>query len=126
MNFKKNVVPPTKKPLFTGYGNDYMMQQPKRSVSLLTLFLVIVCTFVLAFVFFKNYDRISNLFPSVIESTTGFEIGQSVSLSGMLQANGDLIMYTHTLTLADATVVGLKSRTLDISTYATGMIVDIQ
>ncbi len=125
MNFKKNVVPPTiKKPLFTGYGNDYMMQQPKKSVSLLTLFVVIICTFVLAFLLFRNFDRITTWFSSSISSTTGFEIGQNVSLSGMLQANGDLISYTHTLTLADATVVGLKSRTLDISLY-TG-IVDIQ
>jgi hypothetical protein len=42
----------------------------------------------------------------------------------MLQANGDLISYTHTLTLPDTTVVGLKSRTLDLSMY-TGMI-DVQ
>jgi len=124
MNFKKNVVPPTKKPLFTGYGNDYMMQPPKRSVSLLTLFIVILCTFILAFVLFKNFDRISNRFSSSIESTTGFEIGQEVSLSGMLQADGDLISYTHTLTLADATIVGLKSRTLDLSVYS--WMIDIQ
>ncbi|MFA6256501.1 MAG: hypothetical protein WC606_04960, partial [Candidatus Absconditabacterales bacterium] len=47
-----------------------------------------------------------------------------VSLSGMLQANGDLISYTHTLTLPDATILGLKSRTLDLGLY-TGFI-DIQ
>ena len=125
MNFKKNVVSPTKKPLFTGYGNDYMHQQPKRSMSLLTLFIVIVCTFFVAFALFKNFDRMSSWFSS-IESTTGFEIGQTVSLSGILQANGDLISYTHTLTLTDTTIVGLKSRTLDLNTYATGMTVDIQ
>ncbi|MFA7298124.1 MAG: hypothetical protein WC010_00555 [Candidatus Absconditabacterales bacterium] len=124
MNFKKNPVPSPKKPSFAGYGDDYMMQSPRRSVSLFTLFVVIVCTFVLAFILFKNYDRISNLFSSAIESTTGFEIGQTVSLSGVLQANGDLISYTHTLTLSDTTVVGLKSKTLDLSVY-TGMI-DIQ
>jgi hypothetical protein len=42
----------------------------------------------------------------------------------MLQANGDLISYTHTLTLPDATILGLKSRTLDLGLY-TGFI-DIQ
>ena len=42
----------------------------------------------------------------------------------MLQANGDLISYTHTLTLPDMTIIGLKSRTLDLSIY-TGM-VDVQ
>lgn len=124
MNFKKNVVSPTKKPLFTGYGNDYMMQQPKRSISLLTLFIVIVCTFLVAFALFKNFDRMSSWFSSSIESTTGFEIGQAVSLSGMLQANGDIISYTHTLTLPDATILGLKSRTLDLNVYSG--IVDIQ
>lgn len=125
MNFKKNVVPPTKKPLFNGYGNEYMMQQPpRRSVSLLTLFVVIICTFILALVLFRNYDRISNWFSSSVESTTGFQIWQQVALSGMLQANGDLVSYTHTLTLADTTIVGLKSRTLDLSIYS-GLI-DIQ
>lgn len=123
MNFKKNVVPPTKKPLF-GQGNDFMMQPPRRSISLLTLFVVIICTFVLAFLLFNNFDRISNRFSSSIESTTWFEIGQEVSLSGMLQANGDLISYTHTLTMADTTIVGLKSKTLDLSVYSG--LVDIQ
>jgi len=42
----------------------------------------------------------------------------------MLQANGDLVSYTHTLTLDDARVVGLKSKTLDLSLY-TGNI-DVQ
>ncbi|MEI8008437.1 MAG: hypothetical protein WCI00_03275 [bacterium] len=45
-------------------------------------------------------------------------------MSGMLQANGDLVSYTHTLTLDDARVVGLKSKTLDLGLY-TG-IVDVQ
>ncbi|MCX6823730.1 MAG: hypothetical protein NT085_01250 [candidate division SR1 bacterium] len=123
MNFKNNAIPASKKPSFTGYGNDYMAQQPKKSLSFLTLFLVIVCTFFIAFFLFKNFDRMTSWFTST-ESTTGFQIGQAVSLSGVLQANGDLISYTHTLTLADATIVGLKSRTLDLSIY-TG-IVDVQ
>ena len=123
MNFKNNAVPPPKKPSFTGYGNDYMTQQPKKSLSFLTLFLVIVCTFFVAFFLFKNFDRMTSWFTST-ESTTGFQIWQTVSLSGILQANGDLISYTHTLTLPNTTIVGLKSRTLDLSTY-TGM-VDVQ
>ncbi|EKD25598.1 MAG: hypothetical protein ACD_80C00012G0014 [uncultured bacterium (gcode 4)] len=121
MNFKKNVVPAPKKPSFTGYTNDYMVQQPKKSISLLTLFVVIICTFFVAFLLFKNFDRMTNRLSSSIEADTGFQIGQSVSLSGILQANGDLISYTHTLTLSDTTVIGLKSRTLDLSIY-TGQI----
>ncbi len=117
MNFKKNVVSPAKKPLFPGYGNDYMMQQPKRSTSFLTLFIVIICTFVVAFAVFKNFDRMSSRFSSPVQSTTWFQIGQTVALSGMIQTNGDLISYTHTLVLADTTSVGLKSRTLDLSRY---------
>ncbi|MEI6774466.1 MAG: hypothetical protein WCL18_06880 [bacterium] len=39
----------------------------------------------------------------------------------MLQSNGDLISYTHTLTMNDSTVVGLKSKTLDLSIY-TGVV----
>lgn len=117
MNFKKNVVPAPKKPSFTGYGNDYMVQQPKKSISLLTLFVVVICTFFVAFLLFKNFDRMTNRFSSSLEAETGFKIGQSVSLSGMLQANGDLISYTHTLTLTDASIIGLKSRTLDLSIY---------
>ena len=66
----------------------------------------------------------SNRFSSPIESSTGFQLWQVVSLSGILQSNGDLISYTHTLTLNDARVVGLKSKTLDLGLY-TGS-VDIQ
>lgn len=117
MNFKKNVVPLSKKPLFTGYGNDYMTQQPKKSISLLTLFVVIICTFIVAFLFFKNFDRMSSWFSSSPVTSTWFQIWEIVSLSGVLQANGDLISYTHTLTMADANTVGLKSKTLDLSVY---------
>jgi hypothetical protein len=74
MNFKKNVVSPTKKPLFTGYGNDYMHQQPKKSISFLTLFIVIILTFVFAFALFKNMDRISTMFSSPTQFSGGFEI----------------------------------------------------
>jgi hypothetical protein len=91
---------------------------------LLTLFIVIVLTFLVAFMVFKNYDRITNLFVASVETSDTFQIGQDVELSGMLNADGDLISYTHTLTLADAMVVGLKSRTLDLSIYSG--IVDIQ
>lgn len=118
MNFKNNTVSASKKPLFPGYKNDSMIWSQKRSVSFLTLFIVIVCTFVLTLLVFKNFDRISSRFSSSIESTTWFEIGQEVSLSWLLQADGDLISYTHTLTMADAMIVGLKSRTLDLSIYS--------
>jgi hypothetical protein len=75
MNFKKNEVFPPKKPLFPEYGNGYMTQQPKKSVSFLTLFIVIVLTFFVAFLLFKNIDRIGSLFSSSsTESSTGFQI----------------------------------------------------
>ena len=125
MNFKNNVVSsPIRKPSFTSYGNDYMTKQPKRSISLLTLFIVIICTFFVAFLLFKNFDRIGTWFSSSVASTTWFQIGQVVSLSGIIQSNGDLISYTHTLTLPDTSIVGLKSKTLDLNIY-TGN-VDIQ
>lgn len=126
MNFKKNVIPfSTKRPSFSGYGNDYMVKQPKKSSSFLVLLVVVVFTFLVAFLLFKNLDRITNWFSSSSLSVgTGFIIGQSVSLSGMLQSNGDIVSYTHTLTMLDASIVGLKSRTLDLSIY-TGY-VDIQ
>lgn len=123
MNFKNNAVPPKKQPTFTWYGNEYM-QQPKKWISLLTLFIVIVLTFVVAFMVFKNYDRITNLFVASGETSETFTIGQDIVLSGMLHADGDLISYTHTLTLPDAMVIGLKSRSLDLSIYSG--IVDIQ
>jgi len=45
-------------------------------------------------------------------------------LSGVLQNDGDFIIYTHTLTIPETSVIGLKSRSLDLTLY-TG-IVDIQ
>ncbi|HMS90977.1 MAG TPA: hypothetical protein PKC87_02060 [Candidatus Absconditabacterales bacterium] len=125
MNFKNNMVSSsTKPPLFPGYKNEYIAKQPKRSISLFALFIVIVCTFIVAFLLFKNFDRMSSWFTSSIEVNTGFSIGETVSLSGLLQTDGDLISYSHTLTLDDTRVVGLKSRTLDLGIY-TGT-VDIQ
>lgn len=126
MNFKKSgAIPPAKKPLFPGYENGYSFQeQPKRSVSFLTLFIVIILTFAVALLLFKKFDTITSRFTSSIHESTGFEIGQTVSLSGMIQNDGDLITYTHTLTMADTTIVGIKSRTMDLNLY-TGM-VDIQ
>jgi len=119
MNFKKDVIPSSvKKPSFTWYWTDYMSQHPKRSVSLLTLFIVIISTFLLAFLLFKNFDNITSWFSSSIEDSTGFQVWQEVVLSGELQANGDLISYTHTLVMADATIIALKSRTIDMSIYS--------
>jgi hypothetical protein len=69
MNFTNTAVPFNKKPLFPGYEGNRMSSQPKRSVSFLTLFIVIISTFALAFILFKNFDRITNLFSSA-ESTT--------------------------------------------------------
>jgi len=74
MNFKKNAVPPIKEPLFPGYENGHTPSNPKRSISLLTLFVVIICAFVVAFLLFKNFDRIGNRFTLSNESTTGFQI----------------------------------------------------
>ncbi len=124
MNFKKNVVSPIKHPLFPGYGNDYTTSQPKKSVSLLTLFIVIIVTFVLAFAVFKNIDRIGNIFSSSVSTPETFQIGQEVALSGELAADGDLVSYTHTLSLYDGTIVGIKSKNLDLSQYS--WFVDIQ
>lgn len=118
MNFKKNVVSPIKHPLFPGYGNDYTTSQPKKSVSLLTLFIVIIVTFVLAFAVFKNIDRIGNIFSSSVSTPETFQIGQEVALSGELAADGDLVSYTHTLSLYDGTIVGIKSKNLDLSQYS--------
>lgn len=117
MNFKKNVVPPVKSPSFPGYENNYTVQSQKKSVSLLTLVIVVVVILSLAVLLFKNYDRITNFFMSSVESTE-FQIGQEVMLSGDIQSDGDLIIYTHTLNMDNGTVVWLKSRTLDLSIYS--------
>lgn len=98
-------------------GNDYMMQQPKKSVSYATLIVVVLCTLILAFVLFRNFDRIGSLFSSAIQSNTGLQLNQHVLLSGNLFANGDLVSYTHTLQTADHGVVGIKSRSLDMTQY---------
>lgn len=120
MNFKNNSVSWKKQAPFTWYGNDHV-QQSKRWVSLLTLFIVVWLTLFVAFLVFRNYDRITNFFIDSVETSDTFHIGQEVAFSGMLNSDGDLISYSHTLTLSDAMIVGLKSRTLDLSVY-TGII----
>ncbi|MEI6673032.1 MAG: hypothetical protein WCL02_07045 [bacterium] len=124
MNFKNNTVSSSAPHFFTSDGSGYKSQHPKKSTSFLTLFVVVICTFALAFLIFKNFDNVSNLFSSSSQISTGFQIGQTVSLSGILASDGDLISYTHTLTLSDARILGLKSKTVDLSMY-TGK-VDIQ
>lgn len=121
MNFKRNVVSPPTPPFYAPYGNDYMKQQPKKSVSFLMLFIVIVCTFFVAFLVFKNLDRMGSRFSSSSESIQGQQIWASVSLSGILHANWDLISYTHTLTMIDGSLIGLKSKDINLNSY-TGMI----
>ncbi len=112
MNFKKNDIPFPKKPVFTGYT----WQSTKKPLPVLTLVVVVLCTFFVAFLLFKNLDRIGNLFSSSTSSAT-FSIGQDVNLSGELVASGDFVTYTHMLVLSTTGVVGLKSRTLDLSLY---------
>ncbi|MEI7558087.1 MAG: hypothetical protein WCJ45_04625 [bacterium] len=51
-----------------------MKQQPKKSVSFLMLFIVIVCTFFVAFLVFKNLDRMGSRFSSSSESIQGQQI----------------------------------------------------
>ncbi len=117
MNFKKTAVPPTKKPLFPGYGNEYMGQESKKSVSWITLFIVVVLTFFVAFVLFKNYDRITNWFVSSLDTSSSFVFGQEIETSWIIQSDGDMISYTHTLLVDEDTMFWLKSRTLDLSLY---------
>lgn len=125
MNFKNNVIPSLHKPQFTWYENKYARSWSKKSVSWLVVALIVVCFFALLVLVLKNIESIGDWFaPTQTSTTMQLAIGEDVSLSGTLQANGDLISYTHTLTLADATVIGLKSRTIDLSLYS-GM-VDIQ
>lgn len=113
MNFKKNEISFPKKPVFTGYT----WQDTKKSLPVVTLLVVVLCTFFVAFLLFKNFDRIGSLFSSSTTTTT-FSIGQEVSLSGTLEASGDFVSYTHILVLNDTGIVGLKSRTLDLWLYS--------
>ncbi len=94
--------------------------QKKNGVSVWLLVLIIIITFLFAFLLFKNLGNIGGWFsgaPTTWQSST-FSIGQSVSLSGTILQNGDYVAYTHTLTLADASIVGLKSSTVDLNSYA--------
>ncbi|MCX6823078.1 MAG: hypothetical protein NTX91_03745 [candidate division SR1 bacterium] len=94
--------------------------QKKNGVSVWLLVLIIIITFLFAFLLFKNLGNIGGWFsgtPTTGQSSS-FSIGQSVSLSGTILQNGDYVAYTHTLTLADASVVGLKSSTVDLNSYA--------
>ena len=94
--------------------------QKKNGVSAWVLVLVIIITFFVAFLVFKNLGNIGNLFSG--GTTTGqaatFTVGESVSLSGTVLQNGDYVTYTHTLTLADSTVVGIKSKSIDLNSFS--------
>lgn len=122
MNITSTNVPNFKKPLYPGHQNVYPSPSGKRSVSFLTLFIIVVLVFILSFSLFRYSDRIAYLFSDSVETSEQMHIWQEVFLSGILHADGDLISYTHTLSLSDTTRIGIKSRTLDINLY-TGMVV---
>ena len=94
--------------------------QKKNGVSVWVLVLVIIITFLVAFLVFKNLGNIGNLFSggnSTGQATT-FTVGQSVSLSWTVLQNWDYVTYTHTLTLSDSSVVGIKSSTVDLNSFS--------
>lgn len=79
---------------------------------------MVVWFFLVLFLVFKNLSFFTGLFTSPTHDTSlSFLLWSSVELSGSIQANGDLVSYTHTLTLADMNIVGLKSRVIDLTTY---------
>jgi hypothetical protein len=95
------------------------LTQKKGGFSAWTLVIVILITFFIAFLVFKNIDRIGNwISGGALETSSVFRIGQSTRLSGTILQNGDYITYTHTLTLPDTTVVGLKSKSIDLNAYS--------
>lgn len=93
--------------------------QKKNGVSVRVLVLVIIITFLLAFLVFKNLGTIGNWISGTSTGqSAAFTVGQSVSISGTVLQNGDYVTYTHTLTLSDATVVGIKSKTIDLNSFS--------
>lgn len=103
------------------YGHT---SKPKKSgVSVGVLILIVVVTFLFAFLVFQNMGTIGSRFTGwTAQQPAVFKVGQSVSLSGTVVQNGDYVTHTHTLTLLDGMVVGIKSKTVDLNAFF-GMVV---
>ena len=81
MNFKKNAVSQSKQTIFTWYGNE-QMQKSKKWISLLTLFIVIILTFFVAFMVFKNYELLQHL--NEISKTNKYFLGTKTAFFSVL------------------------------------------
>ncbi len=103
---------------------QHNITQKKDGISYTTLIIVVIVTLLVAFLVFKNLWSIGDWISwSVIQQASGFEIGQSVTLSWEILQNGDYVSYTHTLTTLDHGVVGIKSRTLDLNQYTGSVLI---
>jgi hypothetical protein len=74
MNITSTNVPNFKKPLYPGHQNVYPSPSGKRSVSFLTLFIIVVLVFILSFSLFRYSDRIAYLFSDSVETSEQMHI----------------------------------------------------
>ncbi len=115
MNSKKPAV--SKAPLFPWYETvETSSHGSKKKISLWIFILVIFLTFFVWFLVALFVSR-SLWFSSSSSSDTRFALHQPVDLSGYLVADGDIMVYTHTLRLADNVRVWVKSRIYDLFLY---------
>lgn len=83
-----------------------------KKVSLPTYIISLIAVVFLSFVVYMNIDNISDMRWS---SSTGdiaaleLELWDQVYFTGAIFADGDLVTHTHTLVMADGSIVGLKS-----------------
>jgi hypothetical protein len=110
---------------------EFMQQQQQQqhhhgSHTSYPLRIVVVCLLFLLFLIWSKWSHISDFlgFSSGTGTQITLQIGQQVSVEGILSADGDFISYTHRLTTLNSGVFGLKSKTVNLNMYTGDVIIN--
>jgi len=101
------------------YKSNEYSRPVKKWVSYWTLIIVIITTFVLALIIYKNIWKISEMFGGNIDiqQSTWLKIWKTISVSWEITPDGDYITHTHKLNTLKYGILWIKSRSIDLNQY---------
>lgn len=79
------------------------------------------------FLLFSKWDKIEDFFGKSLDNswiTSGFEIGEVVSVEGLLTQDGDFVTHTHKLSTLSSGVFGLKSKVVNLNQYSWTVLIE--
>lgn len=94
-----------------------VIRHPQKKSNTLWVWIVVIAVILLGILWliYKNQIFNQNLPETVVES--GYTIGETIQKEGSLNADGDLLTYTHSLTTNEGERFLLKSSTIPLNNY---------